>query len=60
MKCNVGKKERIARVIIGVIALILGFYITPWFYIIALIGFVTAAIGFCPVTHALGINTCKK
>ncbi len=60
MKCNVGKKEKLIRIIIAVIALVLGFYITPWFYIITLIGFVTAIIGFCPITKVLGINTCKK
>lgn len=57
MKRNVGNAEKIVRVVVGLIAGYLGFAISPWFYVIALIAFATAAIGYCPATHLLGINT---
>ena len=60
MICNIGKTERIVRLVIGLIALYLGIVASPWFYLIAIVAFVTAAIRFCPLTHLLGINTCKK
>ena len=59
MKCNVGNTEKIIRVVIGLITAYLGFAVNPWFYVIAAIALLTAAVGFCPVTNLLGINTCK-
>ena len=60
MKCNVGKKDKIIRIIVALIAAYFGYTISPWFYLITAIGLVTAAISFCPVSKILGINTCEK
>jgi fatty acid desaturase len=60
MKCNVGMKERMVRIIVAIIAIGLGYLVSPWFYIITLIGFGTALLGYCPVSHLLGINTCMQ
>lgn len=60
MKCNVGKTEKIVRALLGLVFLWMGFTYNPWWYLLAVVMFVTAAIGWCPLTAALGINTCKK
>lgn len=59
MKCNVGTTEKVIRLVIGVIAIALGVYVNPLFYIITAIAFITALVGYCPVSHMLGVNTCK-
>ena len=63
--CNVGGVERSVRLVIGVVALgaaILGLLPAGWMtilgYVIGVIGLVTGALSFCPVSQLLGINTC--
>ncbi len=62
MCINVGKVDRIIRIIIGLVLIIYGLYITN--YIIAGIGLIpliTGIIGFCLFYTIFKINTgCKK
>lgn len=67
MKCNLGRLDRIIRIVLGIIiALIALFYSTGfglWTYVllvIALIFVVIAIIGYCPIYVPFGINTNKK
>ncbi len=56
---NVGKIDRILRVIVG-LALISLYFVgpqTPW-GLIGIVPLVTALIGFCPAYTLLGIKTC--
>lgn len=65
MKCNAGRVDRISRLLIGVVLLIV--WLAALFEMIlrvailavAAIALVTAAVRFCPVNAALGLNTCK-
>ena len=57
MKQNVGKTDKIVRVVVAVIAAYLGYSVNPLFYIITAIGLLTAAIGFCGLYPLLNINT---
>ncbi len=59
MKTNAGTLDRIARATLGVALLGLTFTgaIGAWGWI-GLVPLGTAAIGFCPLYTALGINTC--
>lgn len=65
MKCNVGGLDRSARIVIGVLLLLVGIFAplnSAWqtvVFVIAAIALVTAAIGFCPANAIVGINTCK-
>ena len=59
MKKNVGGNDKTMRIVIGALSLVLGYLVSPWFYAIALIGFATAFISWCPINHMLGVNTCK-
>ena len=60
MECNVGATEKIIRFILGFVFLYLGLKFNALFYVIAIILFATAAIGFCPLNKILGLNTCKQ
>jgi hypothetical protein len=58
-KCNVGKVDRIVRVVLGLVLIALGFYFNTWWGAIGVIPLVTAAIGWCPLYRPLGITTCS-
>ncbi|MBN8857605.1 MAG: DUF2892 domain-containing protein [Sphingobacteriales bacterium] len=59
MKKNVGDTDKGARIIIGVIIAIAGLYFKSWWGMLALIPFVTAFTGICPLYSIFGANTCK-
>ena len=60
MTCNIGKVERIIRVIVGIAVIVWGVMEQNWLGAIGLIPLVTALIGWCPPYALLGINTgCK-
>ncbi len=59
MKQNVGKTDKIIRVVVGLVAAYLGWKINAWFYLVAVIALATAATGFCALYPLLGINTCQ-
>lgn len=61
MTRNIGNKERIVRLVVG-LALLSLTVIGPkslW-GLIGLVPLATAAMGWCPPYAMLGINTCKK
>ncbi|GBE40755.1 hypothetical protein BMS3Bbin09_00641 [bacterium BMS3Bbin09] len=60
MKCNVGKTDRIIRVILGVVIIGAGVYFQSWWGAIGIIPLATAAIGWCPAYAPFGITSCKK
>ncbi|MCX6555895.1 MAG: DUF2892 domain-containing protein [Candidatus Aminicenantes bacterium] len=60
MTCNVGKTDRIVRVIVGAGIAALGFYFKSWWGLLAIVPLLTAAIGFCPLYVPLKISTVKK
>lgn len=59
MICNVGKKDRIARIVFGSLILLAGLIGKSWFGLIGLIPLTTAAIRFCPLYPVFKINTAK-
>jgi hypothetical protein len=61
MKSNVGGIDRIARIVIGAVLLILAItgQIGAWGWI-GLLPLATGAMGWCPPYSILGINTCKN
>ena len=60
MTCNIGKTDRIIRVIVGAVIAALGFYYKSWWGLLALIPLLTAALGFCGLYVPLKISTVKK
>ncbi|MFQ6370454.1 DUF2892 domain-containing protein [Shewanella sp. YIC-542] len=60
MQCNVGKTDKIIRLIIGLGIMLAGYYYQSWWGIIGVIPLLTAALGWCPLYVPLGISTHKK
>lgn len=60
MTKNMGKVDRVARIVIGVIFIVLGVMTGSWLGLIGLIPIATAVISWCPLYDLLKINTCKK
>jgi len=60
MERNVGKNDKIIRIIVAIIAAYLGYKVNVWFYLITLVSLVTALRGYCLLYSLLGINTAKK
>ena len=65
MKPNVGGLDRNARIVIGIILMIVGM-VAPigaaWQIVALVVGAVallTATVHYCPANALLGINTCK-
>lgn len=59
MICNVGKTERVIRVLAGVAICAAGAYYQNWLGLIGLVPIATGATGYCPPYQLLGISTCK-
>ena len=65
MKPNVGGIDRIARIVIGIVLLVVGLAApvgTTWqivALVVAAIALVTATVRFCPANAILGINSCE-
>jgi len=60
MKRNVGKIDRIVRIVIGAGMIAAGVFFESWWGAIGIVPIITAAIGWCPAYLPLGISTCKK
>jgi hypothetical protein len=60
---NIGKPDRIIRVIIAILLFIISIFISGWLrialVIIGIISLITAITRFCGLYKILGINTCK-
>lgn len=56
---NVGGIDKILRVIVGLVLLVLVFVgpQTPWGWV-GLIPLLTGLVGFCPLYKIIGLNTC--
>ena len=60
MKNNVGKTDKIIRIIMGLAIGGLGIYFKSWFGLIGIVPVLTALINWCPLYAPFKINTCKK
>ena len=60
MEQNVGKVDKIIRVIIAAVFAYLGYAYNYWWYVVAVLILVTALTGFCTLYKLFGINTCRR
>jgi hypothetical protein len=60
MQLNVGKPERVIRVIVGLGIIGAGVYYQSWWGAIGLVPVFTGILGWCPPYQLLGISTNKK
>jgi len=60
MKSNLGRTERIVRIVVGLVFLALGAGWWWGFYVLGGIAFLTALIAWCPLWAVMAISTCKE
>ncbi len=63
MTPNIGSADRIVRIILGIVLLLLIVFINGparWWGLIGLIPLVTALVRFCPLYSILGFSTCPR
>ena len=60
MERNEGALDRTIRVIIGLVAVYLGFMYSAWWYILAVIALATGIAGKCYLYDLLGIGVTKS
>lgn len=59
MKKNIGKIDKILRIILGLVIIALGVMNQSWLGLIGVIPLLTGAISWCPLYCPLKINTCQ-
>lgn len=60
MKTNVGSVDRIVRLVLGVVIILLGIYFKSWWGIIGIVPVITGLLNFCPAYSLIGVSTKKK
>jgi hypothetical protein len=60
MKCNVGRTDRIVRIVLGLVIALLGVVFNSWWGLIGMIPLVTGLFAICPIYLLLNINTVAK
>ncbi len=60
MSRNVGGFDRIARIVVGLVLIVLAvMHVIGWWGYIGVVPLVTGAIGWCPAYLPFGIKTCR-
>jgi hypothetical protein len=60
MKKNIGKTDKIVRILIGFSIIILGAYLKSVWGVFGMIPVISAEIGICPMYLILKVNTALK
>ena len=59
MKCNVGKTDKIIRIILGLLIAATGIVFKSWWGLIGIIPLLTAVVGWCPLYVPFNLSTSK-
>ncbi len=59
MTCNVGKVDKVLRIVVGLVLIALGIFFNSWWGAIGVIPLATAALGWCPLYLPLGLSSCS-
>ena len=60
MEKNVGRTDRVIRLVLGAIIIGTGFYLGNAIGFIGLIPITTALVGWCPSYLPFGLSTCRE
>jgi len=61
MQCNVGKTDKIIRIVAGVVIIGAGVVTGSWLGLIGIVPLATAFMNYCPLYSIIGLNTsCKS
>lgn len=59
MQNNIGKADRVFRIVAGIAIIAAGVYFESWWGAIGALPLLTAALGWCPAYLPFGISTCR-
>ena len=59
MRANVGGADKVIRVVLGLLIIVLGIVFKSWWGLVGLLPLATALINFCPLYTLIGISTRK-
>ena len=59
MKQNVGSIDRIIRLIVGIVIIVVGVILNSWWGLIGVLIFLTGLVGWCGLYRIFRISTCK-
>jgi hypothetical protein len=59
MERNVGRADKVVRIVLGIAIISCGIYYKSWWGLIGLIPLLTGLLGVCLLYKVFGINTCK-
>jgi len=57
MKSNMGTVDRIIRLVLGIIIIVLGVYFKNWWGLVGVVLFLTAVLAYCPIYLPFGLST---
>jgi hypothetical protein len=60
MQCNIGKTDRVIRLIAGLAIIAAGTYYQSWWGAIGIVPLLTGTLRWCPPYQLLGISTNNK
>jgi len=60
MNCNIGKTDKIVRIVAGIVIAAVGIAAKSWWGLLAVIPIGTAVVGWCPLYVPFKISTAKK
>ncbi|PJA96414.1 MAG: DUF2892 domain-containing protein [Ignavibacteriales bacterium CG_4_9_14_3_um_filter_34_10] len=59
MMQNVGGADRILRIVLGIVVIVLGLLYHSWWGLIGIVPLMTGLMNRCPAYLPFGISTCK-
>jgi type IV secretory pathway TrbD component len=59
VRANVGGADKVIRVVLGLLIIVLGIVFKSWWGLVGLLPLATALINFCPLYTLIGISTRK-
>ena len=59
MRANVGGADKVIRVVLGLLIIVLGIVFKSWWGLVGLLPLATALINFCPLYTLIGVSTRK-
>ena len=60
MKKNMGKTDKLIRLILGIVIIALGIISHSWWGLVGLVPLLTSFVSFCPLYAPFKISTIKK
>lgn len=57
MTQNIGKVDKVIRLLLGIAIVAWGFYAHSWWGLIGIVPLATASLGYCPLYSPFQINT---